>query len=83
MRKDAAAYVAPRIIRMMIVLAAMLPAACGNGNGERVAGGALMGGALGIPAGPIGIGVGAGVGAATGALLPKDVLEGNPQPVSR
>jgi hypothetical protein len=60
------------------VLASLLTA-CAGDTGERVAGSALMGGALGIPGGPIGIAVGAGVGAAAGALVPKRVLEGSPQ----
>ena len=54
----------------------LLLAACGGGTGERVAGSAAMGGALGIPAGPVGIAIGAGIGAATGAFVPKGVLGG-------
>jgi hypothetical protein len=61
----------------------LLLAACGGGTGERVAGSAAVGGALGIPAGPIGIAIGAGVGAAAGALVPKDVVEGDAQESSR
>ena len=38
-----------------------------------------MGGALGIPGGPIGIAIGAGVGAAAGAFVPKHVLDGSSQ----
>jgi hypothetical protein len=55
----------------------LLLTACADDAGERVAGSAAVGGALGIPAGPIGIAVGAGVGAAAGALVPKAVLEGS------
>jgi hypothetical protein len=73
----------PRIGGMLIILGSMLLAACGSDRGERVAGAALMGGALGIPAGPIGIGVGAGVGAAAGAIVPKDALEGSTQSARR
>jgi hypothetical protein len=61
-----------------VVFAALLTA-CGGNTGERVAGSAEMGGALGIPGGPIGIAVGAGVGAAAGALVPERVFEGSSQ----
>lgn len=61
----------------------LLLAACADDAGERVAGSAAMGGALGIPAGPIGIAVGAGVGAAAGALVPKTVLEGSSPEATR
>jgi hypothetical protein len=61
----------------------LLLAACADDAGERVAGSAAMGGALGIPAGPIGIAVGAGIGAAAGALVPKTVLEGSAPEAAR
>ena len=61
----------------------LLLAACADDAGKRVAGSAAVGGALGIPAGPIGIAVGAGVGAAAGALTPKTVLEGSSEETDR
>jgi|SRR5689334_20793853 hypothetical protein len=65
--------------RVVLTGAVLLLAACTDHTGERVAGSAAVGGALGIPAGPIGVAVGAGVGAAAGALVPKTVLEGGSQ----
>ena len=70
-------------IRLAAIAFVLLSAACANDAGERVAGSAAMGGALGIPAGPIGIAVGAGVGAAAGALVPKTVLEGSASDAAR
>ena len=63
----------------VIVLAALLLGACGDTQGERIAGGTLMGAGLGAAGGPIGVVVGAGVGAAAGTFTPKGVLEGEPQ----
>jgi len=62
----------------LVALVALL-AACSDDTSKRVAGSAVMGGALGIPAGPVGIAVGAGVGAAAGTLVPKKVVEGSSQ----
>ena len=73
---------APRFSGVSIVVVLLL-SACASGAGERVAGSAAVGGALGIPAGPIGIAIGAGVGAAAGALAPKAVLEGSAQESGR
>jgi hypothetical protein len=64
-----------KISTMLVAFAAIVVAGCGSDAGERVAGGALMGGALGIPGGPIGVALGAGVGAAAGAFVPKEVLQ--------
>lgn len=60
--------------RLLVVAAISVLSGCGSQGGERVAGAALMGGALGTPAGPIGVAVGAGVGAAAGALIPESML---------
>ena len=63
------------ICRRLLVVAAMsVLSGCGNQGGERIAGAALIGGALGTPAGPLGVTVGAGVGAAAGALIPESML---------
>jgi hypothetical protein len=59
---------------LMLLIAAML-AACSADKGTQVTSTAVMGSALGIPAGPIGIAVGGVVGAATGALLPAGAFE--------
>jgi uncharacterized membrane protein len=63
----------------MLLLFAMTTALCGcaSDGSERAGGGALMGGALGAPAGPIGVAVGAAVGAVAGALTPAGVLDGS------
>lgn len=63
----------------LILAAVGILASCGNDTGERVAGTALMGGAMGIPAGPIGIVAGAGVGAVAGAVIPASVIDGRPR----
>jgi hypothetical protein len=60
-----------------LLAAALLLAACADDEGGHVAATTLMGGALGIPAGPIGMVVGAGAGAITGATVPKEVFEGS------
>lgn len=49
--------------------------ACGGDEGKRVAGSTLMGSALGVPGGPIGVAVGATLGAAAGVLLPPDMFK--------
>ena len=69
--------------RAVLIGVVLLLAACADDSGKRVAGSAAVGGALGIPAGPIGVAVGAGVGAAAGALAPKRVLEGSSQEAGR
>jgi hypothetical protein len=63
---------------VLVALVALL-AACSADTSKRMAGSAAMGGALDIPAGPVGIAVGAGVGATAGALVPKEVVEGSSQ----
>jgi hypothetical protein len=68
---------APKSKSGVLIGVVFLLAACADDSGERVAGSAAMGGALGIPAGPIGIALGAGIGAAAGALTPKTVLDGS------
>jgi hypothetical protein len=60
-----------------LLVAALLLSACADDKGGHVAATTLMGGALGIPAGPIGIAVGAGAGAVAGAAVPKEVFEGS------
>lgn len=64
------------VYRRLLVLAAIgvLSGCGGQTDGERVAGTALMGGALGAPAGPVGVAVGAGVGAIAGTLIPERAL---------
>ena len=71
------------IVGAMVISHAVLLAACSGDNDKRIAGSALMGGALGIVGGPVGIAVGAGVGAAAGAVTPKGVLEGVSQEAGR
>ena len=66
-------------IRVSAIAFCLLPAACSGDAGKRVAGTAAVGGAIGIPGGPIGIAIGAGVGAAAGAFVPKHVLDGSSQ----
>jgi uncharacterized membrane protein len=51
--------------------------ACSNDASDRVTATALMGGGLGVPAGPIGVAIGAGIGAVSGSLIPVGVLEGS------
>jgi hypothetical protein len=51
--------------------------ACGSDAGEHVGAATLMGGALGVPAGPVGVVAGAGIGAAAGALIPEEFFEGS------
>jgi len=81
-RQTSTAQTAPNSNRVVLIGVVLLLTACADDAGQRVAGSAVMGGALGIPAGPIGIAIGAGVGAAAGALVPKTVLEGSaPKPV--
>jgi hypothetical protein len=63
--------------RVALLAAALLLTACADDEGGRVAATTLMGGALGIPAGPIGIAVGAGAGAVAGATVPKEVFGGS------
>jgi hypothetical protein len=67
----------------VLIALGLLLASCGGDASERVAGSAAMGGALGIPAGPVGIAIGASVGAAAGAFVPKDLLEGSSQESGR
>jgi hypothetical protein len=80
--RSASTRFAPKFSGVSLVVVLLL-SACASGAGERVAGSAAVGGALGIPAGPIGIAVGAGVGAAAGALAPKTVLEGSSEESGR
>lgn len=47
---------------------------CGGEEGNRVAGSTLMGSALGVPGGPIGVAVGATLGAAAGVFLPPETF---------
>lgn len=49
--------------------------ACSSEQGKQVTSSALMGSALGIPGGPIGIAVGGAVGAAVGAALPQGAFD--------
>lgn len=65
-----------KISGMLIALMAIVAAGCASDLEERVAGGALMGGGLGIAGGPVGVALGAVAGAAAGAFVPKEVLEG-------
>jgi phage tail tape-measure protein len=77
LRRPASPAISKRSSRRGPVLAAvLLLAACADEEGGHVAATTLMGGALGIPAGPIGVVVGAGVGAIAGATAPKEVFEG-------
>ena len=64
------------MIRLALVslLAATL-LACSSEEGKQVGTSAVMGSALGIPAGPIGVVVGGAAGAVVGALLPPGAFE--------
>jgi hypothetical protein len=62
---------------LVLLLATTALSACAGDGSERTGGGALMGGAMGAPAGPIGVAVGAAVGAIAAALTPAEVLEGS------
>jgi hypothetical protein len=48
---------------------------CNGAEGKRVAGATLMGSALGVSGGPIGVAVGATLGAAAGVLLPPEMFK--------
>jgi hypothetical protein len=76
-RRPASPAISKKTSRRGPVLAAvLLLVACADEEGGHVAATTLMGGALGIPAGPIGMVVGAGAGAIAGATAPKEVFEG-------
>ena len=55
---------------LLLVAAIGLLAGCGSEGSERMAGYVLVGSALGVPGGPIGVVVGAGVGAAASVIIP-------------
>ena len=61
--------------KTLVLLIVATLTACGSGEHKQVASSAAMGGALGIPGGPIGIAVGGALGAAVGALLPEGALD--------
>lgn len=63
-------------LALIPLIAAML-AACSSERGEQVGASAVMGSALGIPGGPIGIAAGGAAGAVVGALLPEGALDSN------
>jgi hypothetical protein len=63
---------------MRLTLVALLAAtllACSSEEGKQVGSSAVMGSALGIPAGPIGVVVGGVAGAAVGVFLPQGAFE--------
>jgi len=64
------------MMRLMLVpLLALTLLACHGEESEQIGSSALMGSALGIPGGPIGIVVGGAAGAAVGALLPQGAFD--------
>lgn len=65
------------------LLAALALMGCTSDKAKHIAATTMMGGALGIPGGPIGIAAGAGAGAVAGALIPAKVLDGGRQEASR
>jgi hypothetical protein len=52
-----------------------LVSACSGESREQIASTTVMGGALGIPGGPIGIAVGTVVGAIAGVIMPEGALD--------
>jgi hypothetical protein len=62
-----------RLALFSLLAAALL--ACSSEKGEQVGASAVMGSALGIPGGPIGIAAGGAAGAVVGALLPEGAFE--------
>lgn len=61
--------------RQAAMLAILLITACSSEGSKQVTSSAVMGAAMGLPAGPIGIALGGVVGAAAGAVLPLGALQ--------
>lgn len=61
--------------RQAAMLAVLFIAGCSAESSKQVASSAVMGAALGVPAGPIGIALGGVVGAAAGVVLPPGTLQ--------
>jgi len=61
--------------KSLVLLIVVTLTACASADNKQIASSAAMGGALGIPAGPIGIALGGALGAAVGALLPQGAFD--------